>query len=204
MAIILLIRHGENDFVGKKLAGRLPEIHLNDNGKAQASRLGVELEGLAIKAVLSSPLERAMETAEPIAHVHELPIEPLPELLEIDFGEWEGKSLKVLKRGRLWKAVQGKPSTVRFPEGETFEEAQKRVSDVLLTLSEKFSEKDVIVCVTHCDLIRLAVAHFLGLSLDKFQRLHIATASLTVLHLNKGQAHFETINHTFDFQKSFQ
>lgn len=204
MAIILLIRHGENDMVGKKLAGRLPNVHLNETGKVQARRLGDELASIAIKAVLSSPLERAMETAEPIAHLQGLPIEPLPELLEIDFGGWEGKRLKVLKRRRLWKMVQSKPSTFRFPDGETFEEAQKRVSDGLLALNEKFSENDIIVCVTHSDLIRLAVAHFLGLPLDNFQRLRIDTASLTVLFLHNGQAHLGSINHTFDFPKTIQ
>jgi len=199
MAIIYLVRHGQNDMVGKRLAGRLPGVHLNEQGKPQAERLAAELAALPLKAVFASPMERAQETAEPIALRHELPVEIMPALIEIDFGKWEGKRLKALKHGRLWKVVQGSPQEFRFPEGESFLEAQERICQGLAKISEAFKEKDQIVCVGHSDMIRLAIAHFLGLPLENFQRIRIATASISVLNLHDGHAYFGPINLTFDF-----
>lgn len=201
MATFLLIRHGENDMVGEKLAGRLPGVHLNEAGRAQARRLAAELAHLTLRGVFSSPLERARETAEPIARVHGLDVVILPELIEIDFGAWQGKRIKRLKKGRLWNTVQSRPSSFQFPNGESFEEAQLRVAGVLNALSDQFSKDDIVVCVSHSDVIRLAVAHFLGLSLDNFQRLRISTASVTEMLLHEGQAFFNTINHTAGFLK---
>jgi len=199
MTTFLLIRHGQNDLLEKKLAGRLPDVHLNPKGREQAQRLSEVLSALPIKAVYASPLERAQETAEPIARSHGLLVETLPALLEINFGGWQGKKIKRLKKRRLWKAVQRKPSAVRFPDGESFTEAQDRIVEGLCSLSAHDKEKDLVVCVAHSDVIRLAVAYFLGLPLDNFQRIHIATASITVLHLDEGKASFGPINYTINF-----
>lgn len=201
MAKFLLVRHGQNDLVGKKLAGRLPGVHLNSQGQSQARRLAAELAELPIKAVISSPLERAHETAEPIARIHNLPVEINPGLIEMDYGKWQNKSIKQLRRLKLWKQVQEHPSTFRFPEGETFVDAQTRVAQTLEDLSRTYAEKDTIVCVSHCDVIRLAVTHFLAMPLDAFQRLHIRTASLTVLNLHDGKASFGPINAAVGFPK---
>lgn len=199
MAYFLLIRHGQNDLVKKKLAGRLADVHLNEHGKAQARRLAAELASLPIEAVIASPLERTQETAVPIARVHDLPILVEPALLEIDFGKWQGKSFKQLHRSKLWKQVQEAPAGFQFPDGESFKEAQNRVSEGLINLSKGYGEKDLVVCVAHSDVIRLAVAHFLGMPLDNFQRIRIDPASVTVLCLHEGKAFFGPINHTFEF-----
>lgn len=199
MATILLVRHGLNDMVGKKLAGWLPGVNLNEQGKAQARRLAAELASLPVKAVISSPLERAQQTAEPVARIHNLPVEINAGLQEIDFGTWQGKTFKQLRRSKLWKTVQERPSTFRFPEGEAFTEAQSRIAETLKVLSATYAEKDVIVCVGHCDMIRLAVAFYLDMPLDAFQRLQIAPASVTVLHLHGGQAAFGPINAVVGF-----
>jgi len=201
MAVFLLVRHGHNNMIGEKLAGRLPDVHLNQEGQEQAKRLAAELEKFPIAAVYASPLERAVETAQPIADAQNLPVEILPALMEIDFGEWQGEKLEKLKKGRVWKHVQGNPSDFRFPGGESFREAQVRVAQGLTILSEQFSEKEIVVCAAHSDVIRLAVAHFLGLPLDNFQRIRILPASVTVLYLNEGQAFFGPINYTFDLPK---
>jgi len=194
MAIFLLVRHGNNDLVGKKLAGRLPDVHLNEKGHAQARRLAAELAAQPIKAVISSPLERAQETAEPIARIHNLPLEVNPGLVEIDYGAWQNKSIKQLRRLKLWKQVQEHPVDFQFPGGESFVEAQARIAQTLDALSKTFTEEDRIVCVSHCDVIRLAVAWFLGMPLDAFQRLQVSTASVTVLNLHQGKASFGPIN----------
>ena len=201
MTVILLIRHGQNDMVGKRLAGRLPDVHLNDDGKEQAERLAEALVELPIKAVFSSPLERASETAAPIAKAHCLSVEIVPELLEINFGAWQGKTLKQLQRRKLWKKVQDEPASVRFPEGESFAEAQTRVAQGLIAVSERFDGKDMVVCVSHSDIIRLAVAHFLGMPLDHFQRLRIDTASVSVLFLDGSKAYFAQVNNTFELPR---
>ena len=201
MAVFLLVRHGHNDMIGEKLAGRMPDVHLNKEGVEQARRLAIGFKEFPIKAVYASPLERAVETAQPIADAHDLPVEILPALMEIDFGEWQGQDLENLKKGREWKHVQGKPSEFRFPGGESFLEAQKRVVQGLTLLSEQYAEKEIVVCAAHSDVIRLAVAYFLGLTLDNFQKIRILPASVTLLYLNKGQAFFGPINYTFNFPK---
>ena len=198
MAVFLLIRHGENDWVKNgKLAGRTPGVHLNEKGQAQAQRLAEELASTTIKAIYSSPLERAVETAEPLALAKGLEVRIHPDLNEIDFGRWTGKDLKDLRQGRRWKIVQGSPASFRFPGGEKFAEAQARIVNALMALSGEYAENDVVVCTAHSDLIRLAVAHFLGMALDNFQRIRIAPASVTVLYLNEGQTYFGVINRTY-------
>src|SRR3972149_8849824 len=121
MPLLLLIRHGENDFVKTgKLPGQSAGIHLNERGQKQAQALGEALKDVPIKAVYSSPLERAMETATPIASARKLQIIQEPGVMEADIGKWQGKSGKVLRLTRVWKIVQNSPSRFRFPDGESF------------------------------------------------------------------------------------
>src|SRR5512147_3121445 len=104
MPLLLLIRHGENEYVKTgKLAGRIPGVHLNEKGQKQAQALGKALMNVPIKAVYSSTLERAMETAGPIAESHKLTIIQEPDLMDTDIGRWQGRSLKVLRLTKLWK-----------------------------------------------------------------------------------------------------
>src|SRR3990172_2972087 len=121
MPLVLLIRHGETDFVKKnRLAGRLPGVPLNKKGRAQALAVAERLKGAPVKAIYTSPMERARETAQPIAEA--LGLEPVARdgLLETDIGEWMGESVKKLQRLKLWKIVQAAPSMLRFPGGESF------------------------------------------------------------------------------------
>jgi len=201
MAIFLLVRHADNNLVGVKMAGRMPDVHLNDAGREQAQQLAEKLSLYPLKSVISSPLERARETAEPIARLRGLKLEIYPELIEIDFGEWEGKSLKKLKRDPLWNLVQNKPGDFRFPGGESNVEAQNRIVGTLGRQAEKFKEKDLVVCVSHGDMIRLAVAHYLGMPINNFQRLRINTASVTVMYLQGRKVFFGPINHALDSRK---
>jgi probable phosphomutase (TIGR03848 family) len=187
MTIIYLIRHGENDFIGKnhKLAGWLPGVHLNDRGRTQANALAEYFSKIRLKGIYSSPLERTMETAEPIAKVKGLPIEKRRGLIEIGYGRWEGQTLKTVSRRKLWPMVQNTPSLVRFPDGESFVEAQDRaVSEIENLRSIHKSPKASIVCVSHADIIKLVIAHYLGLPLDLFQRLAIMPASISILQID--------------------
>jgi len=198
MTLIYLIRHAENEFiVEKKLSGWLPGIHLNAPGVVQAKTVADALADVRITAVYSSPLERAMETAEPIASAKGLVVIPRLGLGEVRFGRWQGKSLKTLRRYKLWNIIQHTPSLVRFPEGESFTEAQSRIITELESLRTKHSKpKEVIVYVSHADTIKLAIAHYLGLPLDLFQRLTIDLASISILSVGKEHIRLVRLNHT--------
>lgn len=199
MTTLLLIRHGENDFVGKRLAGRLPGVHLNERGQQQAQVLAQALARAPLKAIYSSPLERARETAAPLAQVLGLEVIIEPGLNEIDVGQWQGRYIRQLRRLKAWKAVQTQPSAFRFPQGETFAEAQIRAVDALQRIAERHPE-EAVACFSHADVIRLVTAYFLNMPLDSFQRLGADTASITVVHLGKdGQVGVPRFNQVVAF-----
>jgi probable phosphomutase (TIGR03848 family) len=200
MPLFLLIRHGENEYTKTgRLAGRLPGVHLNEKGRAQAQALAEKITGAPVKAIYSSPLERALETAEPIAKALGLEVIPRDGLLETDIGEWQGKKLKGLGRLKVWKAVQSAPSLVRFPAGESFAQTQHRIVQEIETLRRQHEPKDLVVCVSHSDPIKLAVAYYLGLPLDLFQRLQISTASITALLTGESGSSLLTVNYDLSF-----
>ncbi len=197
MPIFLLVRHGENDFVKeKRLAGRLPGIHLNENGILQVENLAQKLAKTPIKAVYSSPLERAVETAQPIAAQLSLELISRQGLIEIDIGDWQGKLISELRRLAIWKKVQLAPSRMRFPGGETFAEAQTRMVIELETLARMHQEKDCIICVSHCDPIKLAAAYYLGMPLNSFQRLIVSPATITMLEIGARGVRLLGLNQT--------
>jgi len=203
MPTILLIRHGENDYTKKGiLPGRMPGVHLNDKGRAQAQALAEKLAQAPIKAVYSSPLERAVETAEPIAAALGLEAAIRTGLIETDCGEWQGKSHKSLRRLKAWRMVQSTPSLFRFPGGESFAESQGRVVAEVESLRLQHEEKDLFVCVSHGDPIRLAVAYYLGLPLDHFQRLFASPASISALYVGDAGSRLLTLNFDLSFNLS--
>ena len=186
MPIVLLVRHAETEYVRKgRLAGRMPGVPLNKHGREQATALGERLAALAIKAVYSSPLERALETARAIAEPHGIEVVTREGLLETDVGEWQERSLKELARLKEWKALQRTPSLMRFPGGESVPETQHRMCREIEALCALHDAKDTIACVSHGDPIRLAVAHFVGLPLDLFQRLDVIPASVSAVSLGE-------------------
>jgi probable phosphoglycerate mutase len=202
MPLLLLIRHGENEYVTTgRLAGRLPGVNLNEKGKKQAQALGEALKNVPLKALYSSPLERAMQTAQPIAEPHGLPIVQDADLMDTHIGKWEGKSLKMLRLTNLWKIVQGAPSRFRFPEGESFLEAQTRYIAALERIAARHNKpRDIVAVVFHADPIKLAVAHFLGMPLDHFQRLSCDTGSLTALFISPMGANLVKYNQRPPFE----
>jgi probable phosphoglycerate mutase len=196
MPLILLIRHGENDFVKTgKMAGRLPGVHLNEKGQKQAQALGEALKDVSIRAIYSSPLERAIETATPIANARKLQIIQEPDVMDADIGAWQGRSWKVLRLTKVWKIVQNAPSRFRFPGGESFPEMQTRIANALERIVKKHNKpQDIVVVVFHADPIKLAVSHFLGLPLDNFQRLSCDTGSLTAIFAGDSGANLVKLN----------
>ncbi len=195
MPTILLIRHGENDYVKNgRLAGRLPGVHLNDAGRRQAAWLAEKLKAAPIKAVYSSPLERTLETARPLAKALGLEIQPRFGLIEVDCGDWQDQSLKQLKRLQLWKIVQASSSSFTFPGGESFSAAQQRIVAELQAIARQSQPKDLLVCFSHSDPIKLAVAYLIGLPLDLFQRLQVSPGSITTLSISEAGASLLAMN----------
>lgn len=183
MTIIVLLRHGENDWVKKqRLAGWLPGVHLNENGHQQAQAAAKRLEALPVKALYSSPVTRCLETAGYVAQTFGLEINQLEEIGEVRYGAWEGKKIKNLAQKPLWKIVQFFPSRMRFPEGEALREVQFRMVQAIERLSEQHRE-ETIVAVSHADAIKLVLAHFLGVHIDLFQRISVSPASVSILYL---------------------
>ena len=203
MPIILLVRHGENDYVKKgRLAGRLPGVNLNEKGRAQAQAVAERLAGAPIKSVYSSPMERAQQTAEPIAKALGLETITRPGLTEVDIGEWQDQKVKGLSRLKIWRVVQNRPSLMRFPGGESFVEAQFRICQEIQELAGLHDPKDILICVSHADPIKLAAAYFIGLPLDFFQRLNVSPGSITALHLGEGSSFLLTLNYDLSFTLS--
>jgi len=186
MATLFLIRHATNDWVGKRLAGWTPGVHLNEEGRRQAAALARRLADVPLTAIYSSPLERAVETAEAIARPQGLTVRILEAVGEVRFGSLEGESLEALSQSELWQAIQFYPSGVRFPGGESVREMQSRVVAGLETLLQRHpAPEEIVAVVSHSDVIKAAVAHFIGLPLDLFQRLVISPASVTVITFGK-------------------
>lgn len=195
MTTLYLIRHAENDFIRqRKLAGWLPGIHLNGRGRAQAEALVPLFEGVRLQALYSSPLERATETAAPLARAHGLSVQRRSGLGETRYGRWEGQSISRLRRLKLWSQLQTAPSLVTIPDGESLRGTQARIVGELERILERHS--GAVACLSHADPIKLALAHYLGQPLDLFQRLTIEPASVSTLVIQDGRVRVQSINDT--------
>lgn len=188
------MRHGQTPTTGKVLPGRARGLHLADAGRAQAQTAADRIAALPkVDAVYSSPLERARETAAPIAKATGLSVKVDRGLLECDFGDWTGGELKKLMKLPEWNTVQRAPSTFRFPGGESFTEMQTRMTTTLDRLRAAH-DGGVVVCVSHADTIKAAVAQAMGTHLDLFQRVVISPCSITAIAYSVGGPVVLTVN----------
>jgi probable phosphoglycerate mutase len=197
MTQVLLLRHAVNDFVKTgRLAGWTPEVHLNEEGRAQALALGIRLADAPLAAIYSSPLERTMETAQAVAAHHpHLVIQTNEGVGEVRYGDWEGRSISELQGRKMWRMVQQTPSRASFPGGETMRGVQIRAVEAVEALVAAHP-RDLIAVVSHADLIKMLLAHYLGMHLDQFQRLVISPASISTLSLEYGRPYVGSINET--------
>lgn len=199
MTLLLLIRHGTNDWVHGRLAGWTPGVHLNEEGKQQAVALATRLAPIPLAAIYASPLERTVETAQAIAAPRGMPIHLADGLGEVKYGEWQGAELKELYKHELWPGVQFYPSGTRFPGGETLGEAQIRMVTALDTLRARHPQ-GIIAVVSHADMIRLALAYYIGVHTDLFQRLEISPCSLSALRFTPMGPRLVAYNDTGSLQ----
>jgi probable phosphomutase (TIGR03848 family) len=179
---IVLVRHGQTDWIGHAVAGRQPGVHLNAEGATQARALPTRLAGLPIHALYSSPLERAVETARPLASALRLEVQVCEDATELEFGDWTSRGFDTLEQETAWRRFNSFRSFARASGGELMPEVQTRIIRALERLRARHPGETVVL-VSHGDVIRAALAYVLGVPLDLFQRIEIRAASISRVRL---------------------
>jgi probable phosphomutase (TIGR03848 family) len=195
MATFLLIRHGNTDMVGRVLAGRMPGVHLNEEGRTEAEELAQRLAPYNIDFLCSSPLERTRETARPIAELKGLEVEIREGLTEIDTGEWTGMQITDLQPRKMWKLFNSFRTGTRIPGGEHILEVQKRMVDEIENLRSRAPSGSFGI-FSHGDPIKTVIAYYAGMQLDSFDRITISPASLSILVVEDHGSRIKCLNNT--------
>jgi probable phosphomutase (TIGR03848 family) len=191
---VLLIRHATNDWITSgKLPCRTAGVHLNERGRSEAEALAERVASLPIKAIYSSPLERAMETAQAVATRLNLPVQVVDGVQETDCGEWQGQVIEELAKTDLWRVIQSYPSGFRFPGGETFTNIQARMATAIDGLRAAHPGQ-LIAVFSHADPIKVAIAYYAGIPLDLFQRLSISPTGISEFAFSTYGPHLLRIN----------
>ncbi len=193
MTTIHLIRHGTNDYVGKAIAGRVPGLSLNREGQKQAERVAARLGKESIAAIFSSPLERAVETAVPLAKRLGLDIQISEALNEVDFGDWTKQSFEQLNALPRWQQWNSFRSGTRVPDGEMMAEVQSRMVKEVYRVRREYPEETVAL-FSHGDPIRSVLAYYLGVPLDLFQRIEVDPATINTLLISDEGAKVAGLN----------
>jgi broad specificity phosphatase PhoE len=194
MTRILLIRHGSTDLLGRVLYGRMPGVHLNEEGRRQARAAGQALKArYTIDAVVSSPLERATETAQLIADPQNLNVSTDEGLNELEFGAWLGKPFTDLRECEEWRQFNQLRSLTRAPGGESLIEVQARAWKSLEKIQARHPD-GTVAAVTHGDVIRALLLLLLGMPVDYILRLEVAPASVSEIVLGEGGPLVRSIN----------
>jgi probable phosphoglycerate mutase len=183
--IIYLIRHGANPSLSKFLPGTLPGIHLNADGEKQANQVAECLRNEGLDAIYASPLERTVETAQPLAKAIHLPVIPEPGFMEMDTGTLTGMTFAELKENELWNKIRVSPELNSFPGGEEFPHAWERLWQTLESIRQKHGIGSRIAIFSHSDCIKMLIARAIGLPFSSYNRLMIDPASLTILSYHK-------------------
>ncbi|GII93842.1 phosphatase [Sinosporangium siamense] len=178
---MILARHGLTHLTGPVLAGRTPGVALNDAGRAQAKGLAARLAQVPLAAVVSSPLDRCVQTAAAVAEERRAEVVTDDRFGECDYGEWTGRPIAELAREPLWQVVQAHPSAAAFPGGEALAAVQARAVAAVREWNARFGPEEAYLVCSHGDVIKAIVADALGLHLDQFQRITADPASVTVI-----------------------
>jgi probable phosphomutase (TIGR03848 family) len=186
VSTLLLVRHGLTALTGPVLAGHTPDLHLDERGRKQADAVAQRIAALPLSAIVTSSLDRCLETAgairsaqqaagrEPAWHVDD-------GLIECRYGDWTGKQLKDLAKDPMWKVVQTQPSAARFPGGESLAEVSARAVATVRAWDAQLGDDAIWVACSHGDVIKAVLADALGLHLDQFQRIAVDPCSVSVV-----------------------
>jgi probable phosphomutase (TIGR03848 family) len=186
VTLVLLVRHGLTAGTGSVLTGRTPGIGLDDRGRDQAAALAARLAGVALDAIVSSPLQRCRETASAIAAArdgNQVAVTEDARFAEVAYGDWTGKPIKRLAKEPLWRVVQAHPSAVRFPgpDGESLPGVQERAVAAIRDWNSRLGPKAAYLVCSHGDVIKSILADSLGMHLDMFQRIQVDPCSVSVI-----------------------
>lgn len=184
MTTFYLVRHAVTEHTGKRLSGWMEGIGLTEQGREQAELVARTLAGVRMDAIYTSPIERTNETARAIASHHDVRVQTRRALGEVQYGGWTDRPLRSLMRTKLWAKVQRFPSAARFPDGESLREVQVRALAEIERIAEDHPKGNVC-CVSHGDVIKLVLAHYMGVHIDLFQRLVVAPATISVFTLSE-------------------
>jgi len=196
---LVLLRHGLTALTGPVLAGWTPGVHLDDRGWAQAEAVAEQLRGTTFAAVVSSPLERCVETAVTATGSA---VEVDERFGECRYGEWTGRPLRELAKEPLWKVVQQHPSAAVFPGGEALRDVQHRAVAAVRDWNARVGPDATWLACSHGDVIKAVVADALGLHLDQFQRLSVDPCSVTVIHYTDTRPFLVRLNDTSSLPRS--
>jgi len=202
VATVLLVRHGLTAMTGPVLAGHTPGVHLDERGRAQAAAMAARLAPVPLAAVVTSPLERCVETAQAVLAGRSLVSSIEPRLAEVRYGDWTGKPLKDLAKQPLWRVVQAHPSAVVFPgaEGEALAGAQSRAVSAVREWDARIAASAgpdaVWLACSHGDIIKAILADALGLHLDLFQRIVVDPCSVSVVRYTDTRPFVLRVNDT--------
>jgi probable phosphoglycerate mutase len=194
---VFLVRHGQTDWIARGIAGRLPDVHLNAEGREQAAHLAARMQHLPLRAIYSSPLERTRQTAAPLASALGMEVRRLPEAVELDFGEWVGHPIPGLSADPRWRAFNSYRSLSPAPGGELMPEVQTRIVRAIVRIRDAHPGEAVAV-FSHGDVIRSAVAYFAGVPLDLFLRIEIRPASISSVRFYDDSLQILGVNDTGD------
>lgn len=193
MTIFHLLRHGEHNVQGRICAGRMPGVVLSERGRAEAEGAARKLVGLGIAAIYASPMERTRETAEIVGHRLSLPVTVLDDLAELDFGEWTGLTFDQVRKDPRWPEWATHRSLSCIPGGETMRQVQRRVVEAIMEMRQQHPGDNVVV-VSHGDVIRAALVFALGMPLDFYARIEVATASLSTVRIDANGIRVIAVN----------
>jgi probable phosphoglycerate mutase len=183
MTVFHLLRHGQHNVQGRICAGRMPGVFLSERGRAEAEGAALRLAGTGVAAIYASPLERTRETAEIVGRHLGLPVAILDDLAELDFGEWTGRTFDEVRNDPRWPEWAAHRSISRIPGGETMRAVQRRVVEAIIEMRQAHPD-DAVVVVSHGDVIRAALVFALGMPLDFYHRIEVATASLSTMRID--------------------
>jgi len=181
---VYLVRHAVHSAVDHVLVGRNQQTGLSSDGFWQAGRLAEYFANLGIARIHSSPQLRARQTASSIASAAGIPFVVVPEMDELDTGEWTGRSFAELENDARWRQWNCDRGTARIPQGESMSEVRERVFRHLAHVANSYVNRQVVI-VTHAEIIRVAILEFRGLALQDYFKVRVDPASVTTLRLGK-------------------
>ena len=198
MTTVVLVRHGLTHMTGPVLAGWTPGLHLDERGQKQADAVAERLRPVPFAAVVSSPLDRCLDTSAAVLAGRDLELAVDDRLGECRYGDWTGRPIKELAKDPLWKVVQNHPSAVVFPgpEGEALRDTQVRAVAAVRDWNSRLGDDAIWMACSHGDVIKAIVADAMGLHLDQFQRIVIDPCSVTVIRYTELRLFVVRVNDT--------